>query len=204
MSSSPSPPSRPCAADRIRSSARDLFYNQGIRAVGVEEIVQNAGVTKPSLYRAFESKDGLTTAYLADYQQSFWDRIEEVRRVHPDDPRARILAYFDGLAERASRPAYRGCALTNAIVEYPDADHPVRQEAARLKQDVRDWLRQQAHAMEAGAPDLLADGLILLMEGAYASGQVFASPGPAAQVGILARCLLDACCSGARRNVDPG
>lgn len=186
--------SRPCAADKIRSSARDLFYSQGIRAVGVDEIVHRAGVTKPSLYRAFDSKDGLTTAYLADYQQECWDRLNAVCHDHPDDPRAQLLAYFDGLALRAAQPGYRGCALTNAIVEYPEPEHPVRQEATRLKQEVREWVRQKVCALPADDPDLLTDGLILLMEGAYTGGQVFLSPGPAAQAGKLARLLLNTAC----------
>lgn len=183
---------RPCAADKIRSSARDLFYSQGIRAVGVDEIVHKAGVTKPSLYRAFDSKDGLTTAYLSDYQQEFWDRIAVICHDHPDNPRAQLLAYFDGLAWRASQPGYRGCALTNAIVEYPEPEHPVRQEAARLKQEIREWVKQKVCALSVSDPDLLTDGLILLMEGTYGGGQVFRAPGPAAQVGKLARLLLSA------------
>ncbi|MBB2166773.1 TetR/AcrR family transcriptional regulator [Gluconacetobacter aggeris] len=193
-SPAPRPPRRPTAADRLRQSARDLFYRQGIRAVGVEEIVRNAGVTKPSLYRAFASKDGLATAFLADYQQCFWDRIALVRAEHPDDARAQLLAYFDGLAERSAAADYRGCALTNAILEYPDRAHPVRQEAARLKHQVRDWLVDRARQMRATNPERLADGLILLMEGASVVGQAFPPPGPAAQVGACARLLIDAQC----------
>ncbi|WP_075624776.1 TetR/AcrR family transcriptional regulator [Novacetimonas hansenii] len=180
----------PCAADKIRSSARELFYNQGIRAVGVDEIVQKAGVTKPSLYRAFESKNGLTTAYLIDYQQTFWGRIDAICHNHPDNPRAQILAYFDDLALRAAQPGYRGCALTNAIVEYPDPDHPVRREAARLKHEIREWIQQKVSNLKANDPDLLTDGLILLMEGVYTAGQVFYPPGPVIKAGKLARLLL--------------
>lgn len=194
MSSTPAPSRRPTAADRIRQSARDLFYRQGIRAVGVEEIVQNAGVTKPSLYRAFDSKDGLATAFLGDYQQCFWEWVAIARAAHPDDARAQVLAYFDGLAERSSTPDYRGCALTNAIIDYPDRTHMVRQEAARLKHQVRDWLVERTRQMGATDPERLADGLILLMEGAYVVGQAFPPPGPAAQVGQCARLLIDAQC----------
>src|SRR5262249_23596321 len=65
------------AADRIRRTARDLFYQQGIRAVGVDEIVHQAGVTKPSLYRSFASKDELAAAYLTDYDCDFWNRFND-------------------------------------------------------------------------------------------------------------------------------
>ncbi|MCH4091625.1 TetR/AcrR family transcriptional regulator [Acetobacter sp.] len=186
---------RPKAADKIRDAAQELFYAQGIRTVGVDEIVQKAGVTKPSLYRLFDSKDGLAATYLADYQQCFWDRIAEVCVIHPDDSRAQLLAYFDGLSERASHPDYRGCGVSNAIAEFPDQNHPVRQAAAALKQEVREWMVRKADVIGARNPALLADGLILLMEGAYACGQSFPSPGPAAAVGQMARLLIEQHCA---------
>jgi AcrR family transcriptional regulator len=183
---------RPSAADRILKSARNLFYTQGIRAIGIEEIVRTARVTKPSLYRAFDSKDGLTTAYLAAYAREFWDRIETFGALVPDDPRARLLAYFDDLGQRAASPGYRGCALSNALVEYPETDHPVRREAIRLKQEIRDWVIGQAVLMAARDPQWLADGLLLLMEGSYGAGQAYPKPGPGVHVGAFARVLIDA------------
>ena len=71
------------AADRIRETARELFYRQGIRAVGVDQIVTEAGVTKPSLYRAFASKDALAAAYLRDYGRDFFDRFQRVISAMP-------------------------------------------------------------------------------------------------------------------------
>src|SRR5690349_8008119 len=79
-SKGPSPATEPPAAeplraaDRILQSARDLFYREGIRAVGVDEIVARAGVTKPSLYRSFPSKDELAATYLRRYEAEFWER----------------------------------------------------------------------------------------------------------------------------------
>ena len=73
----PRTPARPApAADRIRRSARELFYLRGIRAVGVDAIVAEAGVTKPSLYRSFPSKDELAASYLRDYEAEFWRRFD--------------------------------------------------------------------------------------------------------------------------------
>ncbi|MFT8587648.1 MULTISPECIES: TetR/AcrR family transcriptional regulator [Acetobacter] len=184
----------PQVAGKLRDAAQELFYTQGIRSVGVDEIVQKAGVTKPSLYRLFESKDGLIETYLADYQQCFWDRIDDVCRAYPDDSRAQLLAYFDGLSERASQPTYRGCGVSNALVEFPDRAHSVRQKAETLKTAVRAWMQQKATDIGAINPTLLADGLVLLMEGTYACGQFFSPPGPAANVGQVARCLIDALC----------
>src|SRR6266850_6452421 len=92
------------AADRIRASASELFYREGIRAVGVDEIVTRAGVTKPSLYRSFASKDELAAAYLRDYDGEFWNRFEQTIAAHPGQPRAQLRALFERLAARAMEP----------------------------------------------------------------------------------------------------
>lgn len=188
----PEAPAPRRAADRIRDTAFDLFYKEGIRAIGVEEIVSRAGVTKPSLYRAFESKDELIAEYLRDYDQRFRERFEAPGAEHPDDPKAHLLAYFDYLAARASRDGYRGCGLTNAVIEYPDPAHPAHQVGVESKQALRARLRQLCRAMGARDPDELADGLLLLIEGSYVSGQTFGKGGPARVLGTAARCLIEA------------
>ncbi|WNL46208.1 TetR/AcrR family transcriptional regulator [Dyella sp. BiH032] len=189
-SATPAAPRR--AADRIRDTAFDLFYKEGIRAIGVEEIVNRAGVTKPSLYRAYESKDELIADYLRDYDQRFRQRFEAPGAEHPDDPKAHLLAYLDYLAGRASSDGYRGCGLTNAVIEYPDPAHPAHQVGVQSKQALRDRLREMCGAMGARDPDELADGLLLLIEGSYVSGQTFGEGGPARVLGAAARCLIDA------------
>src|SRR6476620_9042432 len=95
-----SPERAPRAADRIRASALDLFYREGIRAVGVDEIVARAGVTKPSLYRSFSSKDELAASYLRDFEAGFWRRFDAACAAHPGDPRAQLRAYLAPLAQR--------------------------------------------------------------------------------------------------------
>ncbi len=188
-SESPSPRR---AADRIRDSARDLFYRQGIRAVGVDAIVADAGVTKPSLYRAFASKDDLAAVYLEDYGVDFFTRFDRAVAAHPGDPRAQIRAWMSGLADRATRPGYRGCGITNAVVEYPDTGHPARSVALVNKGELRARLTAMASDMGAGDPQALGDGLMLLMEGAYATGQLFGEDGPAGHVADAADALIEA------------
>ena len=180
------------AADRIRDSARDLFYRQGIRAVGVDAIVADAGVTKPSLYRAFASKDDLAAAYLEQYGVDFFTRFDRAVAAHPGDPRAQIRAWMSGLADRATRPGYRGCGITNAVVEYPDTVHPARSVALANKSELRARLTSMASEMGAGDPQALGDGLMLLMEGAYATGQLFGEGGPAGHVADAAEALIEA------------
>ncbi|MDY0884518.1 TetR/AcrR family transcriptional regulator [Dongia soli] len=180
------------AADRIRETARALFYREGIRAVGVDEIVTQAGVTKPSLYRSFASKDELAAAYLRDYDGEFWQRFDRCVAMHPGNAKAQFLEYVRGLGVRASKDGYRGCGLTNAAVEYPAADHPARHVALESKIELRRRLRLMARDMGARDPDTLGDGLQLLLEGTYASGQLFGDDGPASVLAEIAERLIDA------------
>jgi AcrR family transcriptional regulator len=180
------------AAERIRAKAGELFYAKGIRAVGVDEIVEQAGATKPSLYRSFASKDDLAAAYLTDYDKRFWARFDKACAMHPGDTRAQVLEFLGGLAERASQDGYRGCGLTNAAVEYPEPEHPARRVAKDHKRDLRARLRAMAAEMGAENPQALGDGLLLLMEGAFATGQLFGEGGPAGAVAEAAAALIDA------------
>ncbi|MGA0606197.1 TetR/AcrR family transcriptional regulator [Phenylobacterium sp. VNQ135] len=180
------------AADRIFDTARELFYREGTRAVGVDEIVSRAGATKPTLYRRFESKDQLIAAYLRDQGDHFWSYFDAAARAHPGDPRAQVLAYLDALACRADIAGYRGCGLTNAAVEYPDPEHPGRQVAVEHKQELRERLRAMTREIGGRKPDELADALLLLIEGVFVSSQLFGPGGPATAVRAAAEALFDA------------
>ena len=193
------PEGPPRAADKIRRTARELFYREGIRAVGVDEIVARAGVTKPSLYRSFSSKDALAAAYLRDYEGEFWRRFDVAVAAHPDDPPAQLHEFFSRLAERATRKGYRGCGLTNAAVEYPEPGHPARQVAEAHKRALRRRLTAMAEAMGAPEPEILADGLQLLLEGAYVSAQLFGPGGPARSAAIAADRLIAASLAAKKR-----
>lgn len=182
----------PRTADRILAAARDLFYRSGIRAVGVEEIVTHAGATKPSLYRSFGSKDDLTARYLEQYDSRFWALFRAAEEAHPGDPRAQVLAFLAGIAERTATPGYRGCGLTNALVEYPEAGHPARAIPIRNKQELRRRLREKAREMGAPDPEALGDGLHLLIEGSYVSVHLFGTEGPAQALVENARRLIQA------------
>ncbi len=199
MANAEMPPDAPVekpkrAADRIRESAHDLFYAQGIRAVGVDEIVTKAGVTKPSLYRAFASKDELAADFLRGYDATFWGRFEAAAAQAPGDPRGQIRAFFARQRTRsgAGKARWRGCALTNAAVEYPEPDHPARKVAEAAKAALRARLHQMAGEMGARDPEALGDGLLLLMEGAFVTGQLFGAGGPALVAGEMADRLIAA------------
>lgn len=183
---------QPAAAEKILAVARDLFYRQGIRAIGVDEIVRTAGVAKPSLYRAFSSKDDLAASYLRRYDLEFWERFDEAVAAHPGDPRAQILAFLTRIGKRTQTPSYRGCGMTNAAVEYPEPDHPARKVSEDNKRELRRRLRAMAGEMGAADADTLGDGLLLLIEGAYISGQLFGNGGPAQSVARNAELLIGA------------
>ncbi|MEK9971144.1 MAG: TetR/AcrR family transcriptional regulator [Ferrovibrio sp.] len=186
-------PATPRAADKIRRTARELFYAEGIRAVGVDEIVTRAGVTKPSLYRAFPSKDELAAAYLRDYDAEFWDRFEaRLDRAGRDNPREGLMSFLRDLGARSAAPNYRGCGLSNTAVEYPDDLHPARRVSEEHKRKLRLKLAELAADMGADDPKQLGDGLMLLIEGAFVTGQIFhAGGGPARALVEAAARLID-------------
>jgi AcrR family transcriptional regulator len=178
------------AVDRIRASARELFYRKGIRAVGVDEVVERAGVTKPSLYRSFESKDDLAADYVREYEREFWTKFEKPGGKAHSDAREHVLAYIRWLSALAVREGYRGCGLSNATVEYPARDNPARLVAEAHKKAFRKRLRELAAAMGARQPAVLGDALLLLLEGIYVTGQQ-SEEGPAQSAVTVAKLLID-------------
>jgi AcrR family transcriptional regulator len=183
----------------IRESARDLFYRHGIRAVGVDEIVTRAGVTKPSLYRSFPSKDELAADYLRLLGEEGIARFEKLIAENPADPRGQFRLWLKDLLQRASKPDYRGCGTTNAAVEYPDRKHPARKVASGIKRRFRANLVMLAKSMGARDPGRLGDALMLLMEGVYATSQLFPKDdGPALVVAEAAEMLIDGHLGGRR------
>jgi AcrR family transcriptional regulator len=180
------------ARERLLDAADALFYRRGIRSVGIDEVIAEAGVAKMSLYRSFPSKDELVAAYLERRDAAYWRWWDKVVARHPGDPRAQLLAIFEGIARVATRPHWRGCPFTNAATEFPDPDHPGRRVADANKRELR--RRLAALAAEAGAadPGALADSLVLLAEGAYSSGMTFGPHGPAASLVAAAAALVDA------------
>jgi AcrR family transcriptional regulator len=176
--------------ERLLAVAGDLFYRQGIRSVGVDEIVAEANVAKMSLYRCFASKDELAAAYLMERDERYWRWWESTVALHPGEPRRQIKALFLSLADRTTRPGWRGCPFTNAATEFPEADHPARKIAEANKRELHRRLRALATAAGARHPAALADQLVLLFEGAYTTAQTFGTGGPAKSVADAADALV--------------
>jgi AcrR family transcriptional regulator len=114
------------ARERILATAGELFYREGIRAIGVDTVVERSGVSKTSLDRLFDSKDALIAAFAAEKDQLFWTWWDGVEEQHAGDPRPLLEALLSGIAEKIGRPAYRGCPFLNLATEFPDQNHPGR------------------------------------------------------------------------------
>jgi AcrR family transcriptional regulator len=178
------------ARERLLAAANELFYRDGIRSVGIDEIIAAADVAKMSLYRSFPSKDELVAAYLRERDTRYWEWWDEVVARHPGKPREQLLALFRALAKLPARPGWRGCPFTNAATEFPEPDHPARRVAEDNKLKLRRRLRDLARDAGARDADSLADQLVLLFEGIYASAQTFRSPHPATRAVAAAEALL--------------
>jgi AcrR family transcriptional regulator len=168
--------------DRILAVAGELFYRHGIRAVGVESIAEAAGTNKMTLYRHFASKDELVAEYLRESAKAAdgcWQRFEEK---HPGDALAQLRAWLKEMASHVANTDERGCALANAAVELPDKNHPARRVIEECKAAHRARLVQLSAAAGLSEPDMLADELHLLLEGARVTAQSVGASGLGARL----------------------
>ena len=179
------------ARDRILAAANELFYKEGIRAIGIDTVIEKAGVAKMSLYRAFPSKDDLIAAFLEMRDAIYWDWWDSVVARHPNDPRQQLSALFLALAKRTSSPSYRGCPFVNTAVEFPDATHPARAVIALHMAELSQRMEALVLGLGIAQPKLLTDQLLLLMEGAYSAGNTMGGDGPSPAVASAAEILIE-------------
>ncbi|MEU1545384.1 TetR/AcrR family transcriptional regulator [Nocardia sp. NPDC005745] len=193
-------PKRRAAAEtreHILVVARELFYGQGIRATGVDRVAAEANVAPPTLYRLFGSKDDLVAAYLEREDRHYREWFSTA--ASGDGPRERILALFEALAEQVRPESCRGCPFLIALGEFPDRHVLGHKHAVAMKSWVRAQFGTLAGELAATAPvadpQALADQLMLVMEGVYATTQAFGATGPAARSRALVEALLPAAAS---------
>ena len=180
------------AAIRVFEAARDLFYHRGIRAVGVDEIVCKAGVTKPSLYRAFASKDDVIAAFLEESGRENRIALQTALDKAGSDPRDQIRAVVRHFASKVASPDFRGCAMSNTAVEIPEPGHPGRTVLESCKADLRATIVDIARQLDIARPEELADGLLLVIEGGMAAHHIFGSQGPCLAMVATSDALVDA------------
>jgi AcrR family transcriptional regulator len=177
--------------EKVFRTAARLFYKHGYRAVGVDTLAAESGIGKMTLYRHYPSKDDLIVAYLRDSDDIFWQNFEQITKDAPT-PRGKLLAFFESLQDYVTTPACYGCPFLNVATEYPETDYPGHQVAIAHKQSVRARFRQLAEEAGASKPEILADQLFLLMDGAYMASRMFGSKNPASHLAATARILIDA------------
>ncbi len=181
---------RPSARERLLTAANELFYNEGVHTVGIDRIIEQAGVAKASLYKTFGSKDELVRAYLDTRQASVVETISRAIERY-DTPRERLLAVFEGQAELFARPGYRGCAFARASAESQPGD-VAEQAACAYRRWVRALLTELAAQTGVPEPDVLARQLHLLYDGSGQSARMDNDPTSAATARTAAAALLDA------------
>ena len=175
-------PAKPAMKDRILETADRLFYLQGIRAVGVDTIAAEIGISKRTLYNHFPSKDALIAAYLA--------RRFVQPRPSEKPPAEQILGTFDSLERRFSAKDFRGCPFVNAVAELGSEDQAVRRIAIAFKESRRLWFSDLL--VQLGVPDAeaLATQLAVLVDGCIAQDLVRNDPAMARAAKEAATVLL--------------
>ena len=173
---------KPDMKERILETADKLFYLQGIRAIGVDTIAAEIGISKRTLYNHFPSKDALITAYL--------ERRFVQPRASDKPPAEQILATFDSLERRFAAKDFRGCPFVNAVAELGAEDKSVRKIAIAFKESRRLWFRDLLLRLDVTDAEGLATQLALLVDGSIAQDLVRDDPAMARAAKEAARVLL--------------
>lgn len=178
------PRSKSATRERILTAADRLFYSQGIRAVAVDSIAAEAGITKRTLYDHFASKDALVTAYL---NHRIKPLVEDKA-----PPVEQILGLFDWFGGWFASDGFHGCPFVNAVAELGATGHPAREIAVAYKERRRAWFRERLREAGAKEPDALASQLGILLDGAIATALVRRDPSAARHARAAAETLIKA------------
>lgn len=169
--------------ERILETADRLFYRQGIRAVGVDTVAAEVGISKRTLYNYFPSKDALILAYLSRRLQP-WETSDS------KPPADQILGDFDRLERQFSQKEFRGCPFVNAVAELGNSTRAANQIAIKYKEQRRTWFRELLVRLNVADADHIATQLMLLVDGAVAAALVRGDPKMARAAREAARVLL--------------
>jgi len=181
---------RPPARERLLAAAGELFYAEGIHTVGIDRVIDRAGVAKASLYSSFGSKDELIRGYLMRWHERIQEEMT-ARIAGHDDPRSKLLAMFDHLVDACRDPAFRGCPFLNANAESQPGSAAA--EVAELSRAWR-WSLVLGLLNQIGAadPESLARQLIMLEDGAMVATRLDHNPASAEAARSAAKTLIDA------------
>jgi AcrR family transcriptional regulator len=176
--------------ERLLAAANELFYAEGVQTVGIDRLIEHAGVAKASLYSTFGSKDNLVRAYLEARHAGTVDRLRRAIARHTA-PRARLLAVFEEQGRLFAEPDFRGCAFVTASAEAPHGSQ-VERAADDYRAEILALLTELAEGAGAADPATLARQLQLIYDGGGLSARMDRDPGAAAVSRAAAEALLDA------------
>jgi AcrR family transcriptional regulator len=182
---------RPGARERIVRAAGDLFYAEGIHAVGVDRVAGAAGVAKATLYQQFRSKDELVAACLQRRAEHWRASVADPVLALPGSAARRVGAVFERLGEAFATPGYRGCPFINAAAEYPGPDGPVAAAIAAHRAQVRGLFAELLAGVPPARRAALTDQLVLLYDGTMVGAQLDQGPRAARRARAAARQLLE-------------
>jgi len=177
--------------EKMLSTARTLFTQLGFRAVGVDLIAKESGVSKMTMYRHFKSKEEVIAIYLEEQDQAVQKWFDSVTLPFHGKPRDQIIAIFDELQKSVRDEFYPGCPFQTAASEFPELDNPTHKLALQHKQSVLDRFVKLALDAGSAAPDKLANQLMLLYEGTLSSARMFGPENPARNAAKAAKILLN-------------
>jgi AcrR family transcriptional regulator len=164
------------ARQRILETADRLFYQEGVRAVGIDRIIAEAGVAKMTLYTHFPSKDDLILAVLQHREQIVLEFFRSAMERHARKAKTSLRAFFASLKEWFSSPGFRGCAFQNAAVELADPAHPGTEFVRGHKQRFAEFLRGLVEEAVGKTAAKVAPAVALLVEGAIVTAVVQGRP----------------------------
>jgi len=177
------------ARERLLAAANELFYEEGVHTVGIDRVIERAGVAKASLYSTFGSKEELVVAYLALRAEARQKRISE-RIARYEEPGARIIAVFELLSEIVKEPTFRGCAFANACAEGPRVESKVIETSLNSRAWTRQLFVELARDLGAVHPQQLGRQFGLLYDGVVVGAAVDRDPGAALDALSLVRRLV--------------
>jgi AcrR family transcriptional regulator len=177
--------------ERILAAARDLFYRHGIHIVGMKAIADAAGMGKMSLYWYFASKEELVAECMKAGAQQFDDAWYKIERLHKSDPRARLLTWLDFNVDLLLERNDRGCPLANAAPELPDRGNAAHLVIEEFKNTQCRRMVQLCHEAGCRDPEILANELFLLIEGAQANVTCVGVDGPGSRIGAVLKSVVE-------------
>jgi len=182
---------RPSRREHLIDIAIELFSEHGFHATGIDLLLQEAGVSKKTMYRYFRSKEELIYAALKKKDGIFRNNFMKAVEAAGDTPKERLMAIFDVAEKWFREDTFFGCMFVSAIAEYSSDESPIRDICKQFKKQMWEYIFTLAKQSGAEHPQGLADELTLLLDGATSVAQVSQKPQAAGTAKKIAQMLID-------------